>query len=68
MSAANGERGEAAMLIGGRRVILRPSFQALVAAESELTSRSRNQHREAAERYWAMIEHAKVHGSDPIAE
>lgn len=48
--------------------IYQEHFLALVAAESALTSRSRNQHREAAERFWAMIERAKVHGSDPIAE
>ena len=36
MRAANPARGEAAILVGGERVVLRPSFQALVAAEEEL--------------------------------
>lgn len=34
--AANPARGEAALEIGGRTHVLRPSFQALVAAEAEL--------------------------------
>lgn len=33
---ANPERGEAALVLGGARFVLRPSFQALVAAEAEL--------------------------------
>ena len=37
MSApANPARGEAALLVGGEAVKLRPSFEALVAAEEEL--------------------------------
>ena len=36
MSAANAARGEAAMMIAGETLILRPSFEALVAAEEEL--------------------------------
>lgn len=38
MSAANAQRGEAALQVGGERLILRPSFEALVAAEEELGS------------------------------
>jgi Phage tail tube protein, GTA-gp10 len=34
--AANPARGEAALLIGGEALKLRPSFEALVAAEEEL--------------------------------
>lgn len=33
---ANPERGEASLLVGGRRHVLRPTFAALVAAEDEL--------------------------------
>lgn len=33
---ANAERGEAAILTGGREMILRPTFSALIAAEDEL--------------------------------
>lgn len=33
---ANAARGEAALLVGGVRLRLRPSFEALVAAEEEL--------------------------------
>lgn len=33
---ANPERGEAMILVDGQRVVLRPSFTALVAAEGEL--------------------------------
>jgi hypothetical protein len=33
---ANAARGEAEILVGGERLILRPSFAALVAAEEEL--------------------------------
>ena len=36
MRAANPARAEAALLVGGERLVLRPSFQALVAAEEEL--------------------------------
>ena len=36
MRAANSARGEAAIVVGGERLVLRPSFQALVAAEAEL--------------------------------
>lgn len=36
MSAANRHRGEAALSLGGRELVLRPSFSALVAAEEEL--------------------------------
>ncbi|HYD37285.1 MAG TPA: gene transfer agent family protein [Allosphingosinicella sp.] len=35
-AAANPARGEAALLVGGEPVRLRPSFEALVAAEEEL--------------------------------
>ena len=35
-AAANPARGEAALLVGGETVRLRPSFEALVAAEEEL--------------------------------
>lgn len=38
MSIANAHRGEAILQVGGERVILRPSFEALVAAEEELGS------------------------------
>jgi hypothetical protein len=34
--AANPERGEAAFVVGGETLVLRPSFEALVAAEEEL--------------------------------
>ena len=34
--AANPARGEAALLVGGEALRLRPSFEALVAAEEEL--------------------------------
>jgi hypothetical protein len=33
---ANPARGEAALSVGGERLVLRPSFEALVAAEEEL--------------------------------
>ena len=36
MSGANALRGEAELMVGGRRLVLRPSFAALVAAEAEL--------------------------------
>ena len=36
MSAANAARGEAALPLGGERLVLRPTFEALVAAEEEL--------------------------------
>jgi hypothetical protein len=36
--AANPARGEASILVDGRTVLLRPSFEALVAAEEELGS------------------------------
>jgi hypothetical protein len=36
MSAANIARGEAELRIAGQTLVLRPSFSALVAAESEL--------------------------------
>lgn len=36
MSAANPARGEAALRVGGETLVLRPSFQALVAAEGEI--------------------------------
>lgn len=38
MSVANGLRGEASFQVGGEALLLRPSFQALVAAEQELGS------------------------------
>ena len=34
--AANPARGEASLLVGGELLVLRPSFEALVAAEEEL--------------------------------
>jgi hypothetical protein len=34
----NPARGEAALLVGRERIVLRPSFEALVAAEAELGS------------------------------
>ena len=34
--SANGLRGEAALVVGGETLVLRPSFAALVAAEAEL--------------------------------
>ena len=37
-AAANPVRGEAELVVGGERVVLRPSFEALVAAEGELGS------------------------------
>jgi hypothetical protein len=33
---ANSVRGEAALVVAGERLVLRPSFEALVAAEEEL--------------------------------
>ena len=36
--AANPARGEASILVGGAPLVLRPSFEALVAAEEELGS------------------------------
>ena len=36
MSGANPARGEAAFVVGGETLRLRPSFEALVAAEEEL--------------------------------
>lgn len=36
MTVANTARGEAAMVIDGKSMLLRPSFAALVAAEAEL--------------------------------
>ncbi len=36
MSGANPARGEAALRVAGEMIVLRPSFQALVAAEQEL--------------------------------
>ena len=36
MSAPNPARGEAALLVGGETLVLRPTFSALVAAEEEL--------------------------------
>ena len=38
MSGANPARGEAALQAGGEVLVLRPSFEALVAAEGELGS------------------------------
>lgn len=36
MSGANPVRGEASFIVGGQALVLRPSFEALVAAEAEL--------------------------------
>jgi hypothetical protein len=36
--SANPARGEASLLVGGEALVLRPSFEALVAAEEELGS------------------------------
>ena len=36
MTPANPARGEAALAVAGARLVLRPSFEALVAAEEEL--------------------------------
>lgn len=36
MSAANAARGETVLAVGGATLVLRPSFEALVAAEAEL--------------------------------
>lgn len=36
MSSANPARGEAELRVGGEILVLRPSFQALVAAEAEI--------------------------------
>ena len=36
MTAANPARGEASFTVGGTEILLRPSFAALVAAETEL--------------------------------
>ena len=36
VSGANPVRGEAALTVGGEALVLRPSFEALVAAEEEL--------------------------------
>ena len=38
MRRANPHRGEASFVVGGETLVLRPSFQALVAAEAELGS------------------------------
>jgi hypothetical protein len=38
VSSANPHRGEAAIIVGGEQMVLRPSFSALVAAEEELGS------------------------------
>ena len=38
MSPANAHRGEASLDVGGERLLLRPTFGALVAAEEELGS------------------------------
>jgi len=38
MTAANPYRGEASLEVGGERLLLRPTFGALVAAEEELGS------------------------------
>lgn len=38
MTVANPARGEAALQVGGETLVLRPSFEALVAAETELGS------------------------------
>lgn len=38
MRSANPHRGEASIEVGGERLLLRPSFGALVAAEEELGS------------------------------
>ena len=38
MSVANAARGEAGLKVGGETLVLRPSFEALVAAEGELGS------------------------------
>jgi hypothetical protein len=35
-TGANAARGEASLLVGGEALVLRPSFEALVAAEEEL--------------------------------
>ena len=52
---ANSQRGEANIAIGGQLYLLRPSFEALVAAEEELSS------------LFAMVERASE-GSLTIAE
>jgi hypothetical protein len=36
VSVANPHRGEASLVVGGETLLLRPSFEALVAAEGEL--------------------------------
>ena len=36
MSRANPARGEASLLVGGEQLVLRPSFEALAAAEEEI--------------------------------
>jgi hypothetical protein len=38
VSPANAYRGEAALEVGGERLLLRPTFAALIAAEEELGS------------------------------
>lgn len=38
MNGGNPHRGEATLQVGGETMVLRPSFQALVAAEQELGS------------------------------
>ena len=38
MTSANPHRGEASLEVGGERLLLRPSFSALIAAEEELGS------------------------------
>jgi len=47
--------------------IYREHFMALVAAESAPTARLRDEHRKTADRFWSMIERAKVHGTAAIA-
>jgi hypothetical protein len=38
VTVANPARGETALMVGGETLVLRPSFEALVAAEEELGS------------------------------
>ena len=46
--------------------IYREHFLALLAAESAPSTRLRDSHRAAADRFWTMIERAKVHGTAPV--
>jgi len=47
--------------------IYREHFMALIAAENAPTTRLRGEYRKTADRFWAKIEHARIHGTVAIA-